>query len=226
MKSFSLFKLFLLAVFVISAEANTKDQINQRMPIISGGYKTWLDEVKGYDKNDAKSGYAGVLGEIITSIRISGDQGYRIHILDGKWLGEITGSDQQDFNKFAGTVDGDPIDGVAIDDGVEYAVHIVGGDWLPPVNGYDIEDSKNGYAGILGKPIDAIMIQNRTYAVSYTDIKSYTAPANTKTNATTTTALPAQNTNTANVNLEDNSSNGNTLNVFNILATILSISMI
>jgi len=221
MKSFSLFKLFLLAVFVISAEANTKDQINQKITIDNGGYKVWLNEVSGYDRNDPLNGYAGVLGNEISSIRIDGGDVYRVHLLElGKWLGETTKNDQNDPNGYAGHITGKPIDAIAIGGGVEYAVHILGEDWLPAVKGYDTEDSNSGYAGILGKPIDAVMIKNRTYAVSYTD---YNTSSQTQSNGGGDCNC---NCTTENTTTKNNTSNGNTLNAFNILTTILSISII
>jgi len=175
MKSFTLFKLFLLAIFVISVKANTKDQVNAKLPIAGGGFKVWLNEVKGYDKNDAAKGYAGILGEVVTSIRISGGTAYRVHLLnEKKWLGKIKANNQTDPNGYAGAQNGKAIDAFVVGGGVEYAAHIKGGGWLDPVTGYNLTDPKNGYAGIFGKPIDAIMIKGRTYAVSYNDVSKAT----------------------------------------------------
>jgi len=175
MKSFTLFKLFLLTVFVITVKANTKEQINTKLPIAGGGFKVWLNEVKGYDKNDAAKGYAGILGEAITSIRISGGTAYRVHLLnEKKWLGKIKANNQTDPNGYAGAMNGKVIDAFVLGGGIEYAAHIKGGDWLSPVTGYNLTDPKNGYAGIIGKPIDAIMVKGRTYAVSYNDVSKAT----------------------------------------------------
>jgi len=208
-----------LAVFVISAEANTKDQIDDKMIISDGGYKVWLKEVNRYDKNDPINGYAGIFGEPVTNIRISDGYVYRAHLLgQNMWLPKVSGNDKNDFsNGYSGTVNGNPIDAIVIGGGVEYAVHILGEDWLPPVTGYNLNDSKNGYAGIFGKPIDAIMVQNRIYAVSYTDNNiNGSTQKNDDCNCNCTTEA----------NAEDNSSSGYTFNSFSILATVLSIAMI
>jgi len=171
MKSYY-FIIFLLWTFlVISSKASTINQINDKYKIEGGGYKVWLSEVNGYNKTDPVNGYAGILGEPITSLRINGGKKYRVHLLGGKWLPPVTGNDQtEDVNGYAGMVNGQPIDAVVIGGGVEYTVHLLKGGWLAPVSGYNLTDSKHGYAGSLGEPIDAIMIKNRTYAVSYTDI--------------------------------------------------------
>jgi len=158
---------------VITSKANIEGQVNEKKWIEGGGYKVWLNEVNGFDKNDPVNGYAGILGKPITSIRVDGGTAYRVHLLDlQKWLGKITRNDQTDPNSYAGHINGKPIDGFVIGGGVKYSAHILGGDWLPVVNGYNLTDSTNGYAGIFGKPIDAIMIQGRNYATSYTEESS------------------------------------------------------
>jgi len=166
----SVIVLCILVIFVTPSEANTEEQINERMSIRSGGYKVWLDQVTGFDKNDAVNGYAGIFGKPITSLRISGNQRYSVHTRN-RWLDSVSRNDQHEAtNGYAGTVNGDPIDAVAIDGGVEYTVHIPSDDrWLPIVTKYDTSDFYEGFAGILGEPIDAVMIKGRTYAVSYTD---------------------------------------------------------
>jgi len=191
MKSILLIIFIIFVIFAITSKANIESQVNERMPIDGGGYKTWLNEVSGYDQNDSANGYAGIIGEPITSLRVSGGQKYIVHILDEEWLGEMTKNDQNDaYFGYAGTVNGKSIDAVAIDGGVEYSVHILRGEWLPPITGYNIMDDTLGYAGIFGKPIDAIMIKDRTYAVSFTDnsnnmnTSSFTNTPNT-TNVTT-----------------------------------------
>ena len=130
----------------------------------------WNPEVSGYSK---RSGYSGILGTPITSIRISGNQEYRIRTLNGLWLPPVTGNNIHDIhNGFAG-IEGLAIDGIAIK-GAKYRVHILGEDWLGEVNEYDI---KNPNCGISGKAIDAIMIKGRTYSTAYmtsiTDIINY-----------------------------------------------------
>lgn len=150
----ALIKYFILAILIIKSKADKK----------------WLSQVNGYNKNDAKNGYAGIFGKAITGLRVSGGNAYRVHIKGGKWLSAVTGNNANDGNNgYAGTINGDAIDAVAISSGNEYAVHIKGGNWLPAVKGYNINDGNNGYAGIIGKPIDAIMIKGRTYATSYND---------------------------------------------------------
>ncbi len=169
MKSLSLVIYFVLAIFVITSETSTIDQIDEKKKIDNTSNKVWLKEVDGYDKNDRVNGYAGIIGKPITSIRVSGGSPYRVHILGKDWLSEVTENNQTDPNGYAGFINGQSIDAFAIDGGVEYAAHILNGDWLPPVNEYDIKDFENGYAGNIGQAIDAIMIQGRTYAVSYTE---------------------------------------------------------
>jgi hypothetical protein len=150
----ALIKYFILAILIIKSKADKK----------------WLSQVNGYNKNDAKNGYAGIFGKAITGLRVSGGNAYRVHIKGGKWLSAVTGNNANDGNNgYAGTINGDAIDAVAISSGNEYGVHIKGGNWLPAVKGYNINDGNNGYAGIIGKPIDAIMIKGRTYATSYND---------------------------------------------------------
>ena len=128
--------------------------------IIIQSSQKWLPEVNGY------SDYAGVMGNAISSLRISGRKEYRVHTLNGDWLPPVTGNDENDSeNGYAG-IDNQPIDGVAIQ-GATYKVHILGGSWLDEVNKYDIKDSNYGMAGIYGKKIDAIMIKDRVYAVAY-----------------------------------------------------------
>jgi len=182
MKSIYLTIFFILIIFVITSEANVKNQINNVEYIPeTGKYKVWLKEVSGYDQNDPVNGYAGIIGEPITSLRVSGGQKYIVHILDGEWLDEV---DQNDIDYgYAGTVNGKSIDAVAID-GVEYAVHIENR-WLPAVNEYNIKDDINGFAGIIGNPIDAIMIKNRTYAVSHTESISKVKNKSNTTNVIT-----------------------------------------
>jgi len=170
---------------VITSEANVKDQIDTETDIYKGDgdTKVWLKEVTGYDENDPVNGYAGILGKPITSLRVSGGQKYRVHMLNDKnWGKEVTGNDKNDGKYgYAGNpyvsstaTSARPIDGVAIDDVDEYCVHLLDGDWLPAVFEYNIKDSINGYAGVLGKPIDAIKIKGRAYAVSYMDISNST----------------------------------------------------
>lgn len=132
---------------------------------VSNCAQTWLKEVSGYNTSEVE-GYAGIIGKPMTSLRVSGGEPYRVHILNGKWLPEVTGNDEGDSkNGYAG-IDGQKIDGIAIK-GTTYRVHILGGDWLDPVSKYDINDNKNGMAGILGKTIDAVMIKDRSYASAY-----------------------------------------------------------
>jgi len=75
---------------MIISEANIKGQIYNKMSLRSGGYKTWLKEVSGYNINDPENGYAGILGESITSLSMSGGQKYRVHVMGKKWFGEMT----------------------------------------------------------------------------------------------------------------------------------------
>jgi len=233
MKSIRLTIFFVLVIFVVTTEANVEGQINNKMSIRSGGYKTWLNEVTGYNKNDFENGYAGIIGKPITSLRVSGGQKYRVHVFGSKWYGEMTGNNQgEPKNGFAGTVNGDPIDGVAIDGGVEYVVHLLGGIWLDPIIGYNITDDRTGYAGLIGKPIDAIMIKDRTYAVSYTDMSSDTDTSNdtndtsSDTNDTSSdTNDTSNNTNTSSATQVNNNNNSNNnQNKSSLLKTIFTIT--
>ena len=122
--------------------------------------QVWLPQVNGY------SDFAGIMGKAISSLRVSGNLEYRVHVLGGSWLPAVTGNDQNDPNNGYAGLDNVPIDGVAIK-GATYKVHILGGGWLGEVSQYNINDLINGMAGELGKKIDAIMIKDRTYAVAY-----------------------------------------------------------
>ena len=149
MKSPPLIKYFLVVILVIQTESSQK----------------WLPQVTGFNKKDAKNGYAGIMGKSILGLRVSGGKQYRVHVKGGSWLPPVTGNNVNDYNNgYAGN--GKPIDAVAISGGNLYAVHVQGGSWLPPVSGYNIKDSNKGYAGIMGETIDAIMISGRSYAVS------------------------------------------------------------
>jgi len=151
MRSYNIILFFILTLFEITSKAD----------------KIWLGNIKGYNKNDAKNGYAGIIGRDITGLKVSGGKPYRVHIKGGKWLGEITGNNKNEpSNGYAGTIKGNAIDAIAVKGVSSYTVHIKGGKWLRAVNGYNINDPNNGYAGVLGKAIDAIMIKGRTYAVS------------------------------------------------------------
>ena len=55
MKSICLIIFFILVIFVITNEANDLNELYNQMVISSGGYKTWLNEVSGYDQNDYRS---------------------------------------------------------------------------------------------------------------------------------------------------------------------------
>ena len=125
----------------------------------------WTKEASGYSQN---SGYAGIFGKAITCIRISGNQEYKIRLLNGGWLSPVTGNNIYDNeNGFSG-IEGRTIDGVAIS-GAKYRVHILGEGWLDEVSEYN---TNNPNCGISGKEIDAIMVKGRIYSVAY--ILSYT----------------------------------------------------
>jgi len=74
MKSFSLIIFSVLVIFVITSDAKKK----------------WLPQVKGYDKNNAEKGYAGLMGKEITGLMVNGKKKYRVHIKGGKWLPAVT----------------------------------------------------------------------------------------------------------------------------------------
>ena len=133
--------------------------------VVSQSSQIWLPEVEGY------SDYAGIMGKEISSLRVSGNLEYRVHVLGGSWLPAVTGNDISDPNNGYAGIDGKPIDGVAIK-GTTYKVHLLGGSWLSEVNQYNINDDVYGMAGILGRKIDAIMIKDRIYAVAYVEGKS------------------------------------------------------
>jgi len=198
---------------VIISKASTELQISDEMPIQGGGYKIWVDEVTGFNKDDPNNGYAGVLGKPITSLRVSGDKQYRIHRkAAADWLSPVTGNDQFDYtNGYAGSLNGENIDGIIITGNVSYAVHVIGEGWLPAVKGDNINDFDN-YAGIFGKSIDAIMIENRIYATSYySDGK--TSINNTSNNASS---------NTSNVDNTCSAKGGTCMNPTSCSGTVLS----
>jgi membrane protein implicated in regulation of membrane protease activity len=60
--------------------------------------KKWLSQVKGYNKNDANNGYAGIFGKAVTGLRVSGGKAYRVHIKGGKWLSSVSGNNVNDDN--------------------------------------------------------------------------------------------------------------------------------
>ena len=142
--------------------------------ILAKSGQVWLPEVDGY------SDYAGIYGKPISSIKVSGETEYRVHILGGGWLPAVTGNDANDANNGYAGIDGKPIDGFAIK-GTTYKVHILGGNWLPEVSKYEINDLQNGMAGNIGQQIDGIMIKNRKYAVAYVD-NTDTNPVNPPVN--------------------------------------------
>lgn len=151
MRSYNIILIFILTLFVITSKAEKK----------------WLGDIKGYNKNDANYGYAGMIGREITGLRVSGGKPYRVHIKGGKWLGEITGYNKNEPNNgYAGTIKGNAIDAIAVKGVNEYTVHVKNVGWLRPVSGYNINDANNGYAGVIGYSIDAVMIKGRTYSVS------------------------------------------------------------
>ena len=137
----------------------------------------WTSQVSGY--STSSGGYSGVFGKPICSVRISGGQSYRVHVLGGNWLPAVTGNSVSDSNNGYAGVDGKPIDGLAVQ-GTKYKVHVLGGDWLPEVKKYDINDSNYGMAGIYGKQIDAISINGRTYAVAYLESGGSVVPTTNK----------------------------------------------
>jgi len=153
---------------VVTSKTNNLNQIDVKISISNTVSKAWLKEISGYDENDSKNGYAGVIGEPMTSLRIDGGKSYRVHSYNTKsWLEKVNGNNMNDnVNGYAGVKYGDKIDAIVIGGGVEYAIHTLGGVWLPPVSEYNITDSVHGYAGNIGQPIDAIMIKGRTYATS------------------------------------------------------------
>jgi len=94
MKSVCLIIFFILSIFIITTEANVEGQLYNQMIIQSGGYKTWLNPVTGYDKNDSANGYAGLIGEPITSLSINGKQYYTVHLMNSnEWLEQVDGFD-------------------------------------------------------------------------------------------------------------------------------------
>jgi len=187
MKSLYLSLFSLLTFFVITSKASIKGLETENKAIENGGYKIWLPEVNGYDKNDEKNGFAGLYDEPITSFRVSGGKPYTVHILNEEegWFKSVNDSflDDNRNHGYAGFVNGKPIDGIVIADNVEYTVHVVGGDWLPPIHGdphdldpippignqkpYRVATPPKQFAGIIGKAIDAVMVKDRTYATSF-----------------------------------------------------------
>jgi len=128
MKSFCLIRFFILAIFVVTSKTNNLNQIDVKISISNTVSKAWLKEISGYDENDSKNGYAGVIGEPMTSLRIDGGKSYRVHSYNTKsWLEKVNGNNMNDnVNGYAGVKYGDKIDAIVIGGGVEYAIHTLG----------------------------------------------------------------------------------------------------
>lgn len=79
----------------------------------------WYSSVTGYNKNDAKNGYAGEKSKDIDAIAIKatgidGKLKYRVHEIGGSWLPWVTGYNTKDSsNGYAGNI-GKRIDGIQI----------------------------------------------------------------------------------------------------------------
>jgi hypothetical protein len=147
--------------------------IEEANKIISGGNITttpvtityqaydgaWLGQITGYDANNAKYGYAGVIGRPMSGIYANASIGnvyYRVHQKGGSWLPEV--KNREDY---AGNL-GKPIDGFMIKSDstkLTYRAHDKVHGWLSEISGYDINNSSAGYAGWIGYDIDAIMIK-------------------------------------------------------------------
>ena len=131
-----------------------------------GGHRgggRWLPPVTGANTNDSNNGYAGIIGQPIDAVAVSGGHRYRVHLLGGNWLPEVTGYNQNDSNNGYAGIIGRKIDAFMIQ-GVTCRCHTDEG-WYPAVTGYNTNDSNNGYAGKFGHPIDAILIYGVQYQV-------------------------------------------------------------
>lgn len=127
--------------------------------------ENWYGEVYGSNIKDARNGYAGSKGSIITYFYLKGRKHcYRAHILNEGWTEEACNG------KLVGK--GKPIDAIAIYGVNSYRVRYESykrGNWEVPAHKYNINDSHDGYAGTIGKVINAISIDGGSegYAVAY-----------------------------------------------------------
>ena len=119
----------------------------------------WLGKITGYDANNAKTGYAGVIGNPMSGIYAEASVGnvyYRVHQKGGSWLPEV-----QNREDYAGNL-GKAIDGFMIKSDstrLTYRAHDKTHGWLSEISGYDMNNASTGYAGWTGYEIDAIMIK-------------------------------------------------------------------
>lgn len=119
----------------------------------------WLSNITGYDANNAKAGFAGVIGRPMSGIYANASIGnvyYRVHQKGGSWLPEV--KNREDY---AGNL-GKPIDGFMIKSDstrLTYRAHDKTHGWLSEISGYDVNNASTGYAGWTGYEIDAIMIK-------------------------------------------------------------------
>ena len=125
--------------------------------------ETWWDEVKGYNINDGKNGYAGSSGKAITAFYLCGGRRYRVH-----YKGDNRDSWTGEYGDCGVVGIGRAIEGISISGGYNYRVRYKDGKWEVPVTGYNIYDSKNGMAGTYGREIDAIAIDGgEIYRAAY-----------------------------------------------------------
>lgn len=130
--------------------------------IIIVNCETWYGEIKGSDRSNGKTGYAGNKNKFITAFYLCGERKYRVHFLGDK---KSSWSKEKCCCEPVG--DGRLIDGIAISGGKGYQVRRSNG-WITKAYGYDINDDNNGYAGILGSKIDGVLIEGgEIYRVAY-----------------------------------------------------------
>lgn len=149
----------------------------------------WLGQITGYDKNNAKTGYAGGTSKSISGVYANASVGnvyYRVRPKGESWLPEV--KNREDY---AGIL-GKPIDGFMIRSDstkLTYCAHDKTHGWLGAISGYDINDSNAGYAGWTGYEIDAIMIKAddivTTTVVETPKVETPAAPAPTPSTTTT-----------------------------------------
>ncbi len=123
----------------------------------------WLGEITDM-QNDNDNGYAGIIGQPISLIRIKSpiEIKYRVRT-QGRWLPWVNGYNINDFNNGYAGINGSPIDAIQIDSidknyKIVYRVSTLNGPYLPFVQNYN-EINGDGYAGIFTKVIDRIQIR-------------------------------------------------------------------
>ena len=155
-------------VFNSKGEKLTENIQNSFSPIPSITYQVnsqnrWLGEITDM-QNDNDNGYAGIIGQPISLIRIKSPIEIRYRVrTQGRWLPWVNGYNINDFNNGYAGINGSPIDAIQIDSidksyKIVYRVSTLNGPYLPFVQNYN-EVNGDGYAGVFTKNIDRIQIK-------------------------------------------------------------------